>query len=143
MKMCNVCQQEKSLDDFHKKTNAKDGRQTVCKECNKAKVKEWQGHSAKYREYVKDRDNNASKQFARRAKKYGLTVDELLDMIDGAENKCKICKRNPVQWLVVDHCHKTNIVRGLLCEKCNQALGLLDDNPEYLESAIKYLASFA
>ena len=41
--------------------------------------------------------------------------------------------------LVVDHCHATGTVRGLLCHNCNRALGLLHDNTEVLLNAIKYL----
>jgi hypothetical protein len=39
----------------------------------------------------------------------------------------------------VDHSHKTNKVRDLLCTKCNTLLGAVDDNVEILEKAIKYL----
>lgn len=41
--------------------------------------------------------------------------------------------------LVVDHDHTTGKVRGLLCHNCNRALGLLQDNKSYLQSAINYL----
>ena len=41
--------------------------------------------------------------------------------------------------LVVDHCHTTNKVRGIICEKCNQTLGLMDDSVEFLIKAAQYL----
>lgn len=41
--------------------------------------------------------------------------------------------------LHVDHCHQTGKIRGLLCQKCNMALGLLNDSVEILETAIRYL----
>jgi len=41
--------------------------------------------------------------------------------------------------LVVDHDHKTNEVRGLLCHNCNRALGLLQDDVGNLQKAIEYL----
>ena len=61
---------------------------------------------------------------------------------------CAICGKSnfPMKsissgCLVVDHNHKTNKVRGLLCHNCNRALGLLQDNTETLENAINYLKS--
>lgn len=41
--------------------------------------------------------------------------------------------------LVVDHCHATGHVRGLLCHNCNRALGLLKDSEQALQRALKYL----
>lgn len=41
--------------------------------------------------------------------------------------------------LVVDHCHKTGRIRGLLCHNCNRALGLLQDDVGVLRKAIGYL----
>jgi hypothetical protein len=44
--------------------------------------------------------------------------------------------------LAVDHCHTTGKIRGLLCSKCNPALGAFNDNIEILNSAIKYLKEY-
>jgi hypothetical protein len=41
--------------------------------------------------------------------------------------------------LAVDHDHETNLVRGLLCRKCNVALGLLGESPLVLAVAMAYL----
>jgi len=43
------------------------------------------------------------------------------------------------QQRAIDHCHSTKKVRGLLCNKCNQAIGLFGENEEKLNSAINYL----
>lgn len=55
--------------------------------------------------------------------------------------KCKICKTlgTPQTPLVVDHNHKTLLVRGLLCSPCNSALGLFYDDLKRLRAAIRYL----
>lgn len=64
--------------------------------------------------------------------------------------KCKICGHEGhvdfvpkgsrmFDRLVVDHCHSTGKVRGLLCNGCNRGLGYFKDNPEALQKAIDYL----
>jgi hypothetical protein len=67
--------------------------------------------------------------------KYGLSLKEYkkLDF-----SKCKICKIESGK-MCVDHCHKTNKVRGILCHKCNTAIGLLNDDVQNLKSAVEYL----
>ena len=55
-------------------------------------------------------------------------------------NLCAICKKpSKTQHLDIDHCHKSKIVRGLLCRSCNMGLGYFKDNPELLEQAADYL----
>ena len=64
-------------------------------------------------------------------------------MLESQNGVCKICNSSETgrgdQWFVVDHCHKTNKIRGLLCNTCNRALGLFKDDISYLEQAIHYL----
>lgn len=75
---------------------------------------------------------------------YGINYDEYLKMIEFQENKCKLCGNifsddrlgtKPA----VDHCHKTNKIRGILCGRCNLAIGNFDESLELMEKAIKYL----
>lgn len=62
-----------------------------------------------------------------RAKQYNLTVEELKSIFEAQKGNCKIC---PTMLSLegrgthIDHCHDTNIVRGLLCRNCNVGLGL-------------------
>lgn len=54
--------------------------------------------------------------------------------------KCAICQVSEGMELHVDHVlHRSNKVRGLLCGKCNKAIGLLNDDPQLLDSAKRYL----
>lgn len=100
----------------------------------------------------KARNNwNASPIKARRAKwlktKYGITYDQYQQMYDDQNGKCKICEieisiitsTNNHQTACVDHCHSTNKIRGLLCNHCNRALGLMKESVENLKKLIMYL----
>jgi len=63
-------------------------------------------------------------------KKYGLSVEDYLNMVTKQNNRCVICKREP-KWgkkLVIDHNHKTGKVRGLLCDLCNMITGIRENN---------------
>jgi hypothetical protein len=73
---------------------------------------------------------------------YGMTLDEYDQMLAAQSNGCAICGKSPEEngkRLAVDHNHNTGEVRGLLCQGCNTALGLLNDNPATLRLATSYL----
>lgn len=77
---------------------------------------------------------------------YSITAGEYSARLYQQDNRCKICKGEGFLMaghhqfkLVVDHCHTTGEVRGLLCHNCNRALGLLKDDTEVLTRAIDYL----
>jgi len=76
-------------------------------------------------------------------KKYGLSLDEHSFLSAEQNHQCLICNilfsetRHRVAY--VDHCHKTEVVRGLLCGKCNVGLGHFNDDPLILLKAIAYL----
>lgn len=57
------------------------------------------------------------------------------------DGKCYLCGGGPAknQSLHVDHCHKTGLVRKLLCNNCNNGMGKLKDDPELLIKAANYL----
>lgn len=80
-----------------------------------------------------------------RMKKYGISQDQYEALLFLQGGVCAICKKpemNPrFSCLSVDHDHRTNKVRGLLCLSCNMAIGKLGDNVETLLSAVDYLRS--
>jgi hypothetical protein len=76
--------------------------------------------------------------------KYGITENQYDEMLKIQENKCAICestetKDKKVKRLVVDHCHKTGKIRGLLCSSCNKAIGLFEDSVFAMTNAIEYI----
>lgn len=71
---------------------------------------------------------------------YKITSHEYLRILERQNGTCAICFQNDgKRRLAVDHCHKTGKVRGLLCVKCNTALGKFGDNITLLQRAIYYL----
>lgn len=94
---------------------------------------------------------NAVDEELRLRKTYGITVAEREAMRERQDNRCAICKETflrldfearqgkPNSIPHVDHCHTSNVVRDLLCFKCNTGLGQFDDRPDLLARAIAYL----
>lgn len=90
-----------------------------------------------------------SQQRAHFRAKYGLELEQIETMWllrNGCCDLCGVEKPAPhhkghhaAHKLVVDHCHETNKVRGLLCYKCNTALGQLGDTDAALRRVIRYV----
>lgn len=75
-----------------------------------------------------------------KVKKYNISFEEFLSILSKSAGKCDICGEPLSQkTYTVDHNHKNNKVRGLLCRKCNSALGLFNDSPAILDQAKAYL----
>lgn len=70
---------------------------------------------------------------------YGLSAEEYYALLEKQKGLCALCGVKPTGKLVVDHCHKTGRIRGILCRKCNLGLGLLGDTAEFLAKAVAYL----
>jgi hypothetical protein len=78
---------------------------------------------------------------------YGISADEYNKKKQKQKNRCALCgkketnkdKSGKIKSLSVDHDHKLNVVRDLLCGSCNRGLGFFFENVETLSKAIKYL----
>lgn len=79
-------------------------------------------------------------------KKFGLSDKDYEEMLRKANYKCQICRspvsRGKVKTLVMDHCHVTNKVRGILCNQCNSGIGLFKESATMLRLAIDYLREY-
>ena len=77
----------------------------------------------------------------RRSRLYGLSQQQFDARVQEQGGKCAICRKTftAAQQTHIDHDHKTLQVRGILCSRCNLALGLLDDDLARLRAAVDYL----
>jgi hypothetical protein len=96
--------------------------------------------SAQAKEYRQTANGREREKRAALRNKYGLTLEQYLEMVASQNGLCAICHKPPrKKALNVDHCHDTDKVRALLCSGCNTAIGLLDEDLNILESAIQYI----
>lgn len=86
---------------------------------------------------ARDPEWKAKVEEQRWAWRYG-EKGRLLKLRMDAGDPCDICGGR-TKKMAVDHCHSTGAVRGLLCGKCNTALGLVDHDVEKLQALIDYL----
>lgn len=70
-------------------------------------------------------------------KTYGLSLESFNTLLESQGNRCAICQG--VSEFCVDHDHDTGQVRGILCQSCNRALGMMKDNPSIAQQAAEYL----
>lgn len=87
----------------------------------------------------------AAAQARRVERVYGITLEQKAKIIEAQGGGC-ICSEwtgynGNTRALSVDHDHKTGVIRGVLCKHCNDLLGRIRDDPEYLFRMIHYLAN--
>lgn len=114
--------------------------------------------SAKARYVLRHRDRarkSNKESMAKRPKEYqrdkhlksrfGITYDEYLKKLIKQSSKCPICfqiltpYRKLFEVACVDHDHKTEQIRDLICNRCNTTLGKVEEKKDILQNMIKYL----
>lgn len=132
-KTCRKCGETKPEDEFYSQGNGK--RRSRCKDCIRNGPTPWTSARVQKRHRVK--------------KDFGLTLEEYEAILAEAIDKpCPICgvtlHDNPgdgAGLVALDHCHRTGKVRGVICSRCNVAIGLLADDAERAAQAAKWLAT--
>lgn len=108
-----------------------------CPECRpeQIRLKNKRGHQN--RDWVKHRDSTYKRMLKNN---FGMTMDDYNELLIIQNGQCAICGNLPkTKRLSVDHCHKTGLVRGLLCHMCNRLLGLAKDKAFVLQNASDYI----
>jgi hypothetical protein len=110
-KKCVVCSEVKPLSDFNyiKKTER---HHSYCRKCC---------------------------SFKNRFYNYNITQNELLKLLKKQKHRCCICNNDISNRYAIDHNHKTNEIRGLLCLNCNSGLGKFKDRIDLLSKAVVFL----
>lgn len=124
---CARCGEHKSPSAFHRQTGGRDGLHSQCRSCRK------EYNRNHYSSHGRDKHLRDT---------YGITAQQYAEMLAKQRGVCAICGGNETvagRPLVVDHCHSSGAIRGLLCDPCNKSLGGFRDNTSVLASAILYL----
>jgi hypothetical protein len=95
----------------------------------------WTGEIGPNPERFKTRKNHYYKR------NFGISVSDFERMVREQDSRCAICDKQEKDGrnLAVDHCHKTNKVRALLCGQCNMLLGRIENNPKLIKKMMIYL----
>lgn len=147
MKICKKCLRTTPLSEFGEQKDTKDGLRSWCKSCFNLNSAEWRiENHERAKELVRNwHKTNVDFQYRRSAglkQRYGITQEYFDRMMQEQDGKCDVCKKDFIKVARVDHCHKTDKVRGLLCDRCNIILAHhenLKDNPDLVERLEKYL----
>lgn len=140
LRRCVICKRHKSIQQYPNSNYRKNVRK-ICLKCQPPLIRPLQGRSRSPATITLNRK--------RQLQEHGLTAEEFSKLEKEQHGVCAICKLEEIdsktlllKTLVIDHCHKTGAIRGLLCNRCNTALGLFKDQIPNLQEAIKYLSKY-
>ena len=140
-KICSKCGINKNLEMFAKANRYKDGRRSYCKKCHSEYM------STYYKQNPEKLLSEAKIKSAKNRKnwkRHKMLEEDYNSLFNLYKGKCHSCKdRNATN---IDHDHSCcpglfscgSCVRGILCNQCNTALGLLGDSTEKIKSLLKY-----
>ena len=149
-KTCSKCSKTKLTSEFYKDITKLDGLHCNCKTCSGKATLNWYRKNRasqlvrmrKYHQEHKQRPRPKEKRQASEIKyRHGLTWAVYQQMVKKQNGVCAICGKQDSSGrrLSIDHDHVTGKVRGLLCLKCNRALGLIGDSVPVAKMIVKYL----
>lgn len=139
-KQCRDCREIKPLADFPIQKGGRLGRHPLCKPCRAAQERaRYQRDGDRIRGRARsDPKRKERSRWRQLERKYGLTREQFEAISAAQDHRCSICGGRR-KHLRVDHDHSTGQIRGLLCDRCNLALGHFNDDPLRLRAAARYL----
>jgi len=148
-RVCKCCGEARLITEFALIIATKGYRVHKCRLClNEYRKKHRQKNRDRINEQRRSqygaedsRRKNTERELALRWK-FGISSEQYDKMLAEQAGVCAICKKTSRDGtrLCVDHCHKTGMIRGLLCRNCNSAIGQLGDELEGVLQATLYLA---
>ncbi len=145
---CTLCHETKHINAFMPDKKSAGGRRHQCRSCLNMRRRAMLTPEKNYASIKKYRLRYPLKRRQYELKRrYGITLVQYDQMLVAQNNVCGICDAptpgttNGARNFMVDHCHATNQVRGLLCTTCNRGLGNFKDSPDLLNRAILYITS--
>lgn len=150
---CDECRDAKAVQHRKDWTAANPGYQSQYKRADYAANPEkyrarrkasWAANPERHVEYHREwRQRNRRKiNLQAKCRTFGITMDDLLDLLARQEECCAICGR-PLDMVrasfTIDHCHTTGAIRGAVHKQCNTGIGMFGDDPDLLERAAAYL----
>lgn len=128
-KKCTLCGEEKTAESFGRTPHSKSGLKARCKDCRR-KAESHAGLPVD--EVARIRAENRLRSI------YGLSLEDYDLLYQSQNGLCVICGGPFKIRPVVDHCHATGKVRGLLCNSCNVGVGHIE-KPGFVERVQQYL----
>ena len=145
-KVCGRCSKRKRASEFY--NSAKNGGQSLrylCRVCERERHAEYVNENKeRINEYRRKRyhANKIPNVDQGLRYRYGIDLVQYEEMLKEQGDRCAICRNHKSKFrkrMHVDHCHDSKKVRGILCIRCNRAIGLLMHNHQFALSAAKYL----
>jgi len=145
-KICGKCKKELPKSAFWERTSH-------CKECKRIYAKNRRHTIPGVLKRCAERAKEYRKKDPKRARaivykstlkhKYGIDIIEYERLLKEQNYSCAICyAASNGKRLCVDHDHKTGVIRGLLCDLCNKALGLVKDDLSIVQNLSNYLQKY-
>lgn len=156
IKRCSICKAEKQFSSFRKDNRTKSGLCSQCRDCEKIYYVSYRDENrekvrTRNREYASTEKGKKGKRKSLLKRKYKITEEEIDSLVEKQKGLCAICDNILIKApltkkgslfsnkMCIDHNHKTNKVRGILCGLCNIGLGYFKDDIIKLEKAAAYL----